>query len=42
VLRCPGHGMRFDVTGRAGGTAGLQLRSFPVEHAGSEALITIA
>jgi len=42
MLRCPSHGLRFDVTGKGLGNSGLQLRSYPIEYDGAAARIVIA
>jgi 3-phenylpropionate/trans-cinnamate dioxygenase ferredoxin subunit len=42
VLRCPSHGLKFDVVrGSVAGGGGLQLRTFPVRRDGSVAVVVL-
>lgn len=42
VLRCPAHGLRFDVsTGCTPGTAGLRLTTFPVGTVDGRLVVTL-
>jgi 3-phenylpropionate/trans-cinnamate dioxygenase ferredoxin subunit len=42
MLRCPAHGLRFDVrTGRMAGTGGLNVTTFPVEIVDSKVVVSL-